>query len=103
MTEVRAKVGFEHYGRRQRDEEFEVSPQQAKSLQSRGLVEIIGEADNAVPLHAAGEPLSASPAAQASTPPTPKPSASGETSARSKKAARKLAKNAASSKVAAEA
>lgn len=47
---------------------------------------------SSTPSEAAGEPSSASPAAQASTPPTPPPSEPGETAPEPSKAAKKVAK-----------
>lgn len=43
MTKVVALCSFEHSGRRQRDVEFEVSPQHAKLLAVRGLVSLVGD------------------------------------------------------------
>ena len=64
MPEVIALSAFEHNGSRRRNERFEVSDTHARALERAGLVEIIGAADD--PGKAAGAPLSASPAAQAS-------------------------------------
>lgn len=98
MTQVKALTGFDHAGRRRKDDEFEVSPNVAKQLEQRRLVEIIGEPESSVPSDAVGEPSSASPAAQVSVPTTPQPSASGATAPPAKKAAKKVAKKTARSR-----
>ncbi len=65
MALVQALDGFEHQGSRKRGQRFSVSTQVARKLRDAGLVAIVGEADTAHPTLAAGNPLSASPAAPA--------------------------------------
>lgn len=75
MVKVTARASFEHGGKRRPGDEFEVSEFQARELVRRGLVAMTEGDRN--PLPAAGEPSSASQAAQASPQTTAKPSGRG--------------------------
>lgn len=77
MALVKAKTGFEHYGRRRRGDLFEVSDVQAKELAQKGLAELLDESP-APRVTAGGDPpSSASPAVQASPQTTAKQSGGG--------------------------
>lgn len=67
MTQVLAKANFDHDKPKRPGDLFEVSPQAAKQLERKGLVEIIGDGPAVEnPTTSAGASSSASPADQAS-------------------------------------
>lgn len=76
MPKVTALQSFDHGGSRRTGDMFDVSERHAKELAARGLVRIVGDSAGD-PTPAAGTPLSASPAAQASPQTTVKQSGAG--------------------------
>lgn len=75
MVLVTATAGFDHVGRRQRGEVFDVSQQQAIALKRKGLVTY--DENQVDPDQAAGETSSASQVAQASAQTTARKSGRG--------------------------
>ncbi|HBP1136129.1 hypothetical protein [Pseudomonas aeruginosa] len=75
MVLVTALKGFDHGGRRRRDEQFDVSPQHAAALKRNGLVTY--DENQADPDPAAGEKSSASQVAPVSAQTTAKQSGRG--------------------------
>jgi hypothetical protein len=86
MIEVRALESFEHSGTRRPGDRFKVSPNQARRLSDKGLVELVRGRGN--PRKAAGTPSSASPAAQACIPTTSNESDAGAKKRRGRRKAR---------------
>ncbi|ARP86291.1 hypothetical protein CAL13_08835 [Bordetella genomosp. 9] len=76
MVTVTARQSFDHDGKRMPGDQFEVSEQHAKQLACKGLIDTWSN-DSADPQEAAGEPSSASQAAQASRRTTAKRSGRG--------------------------
>ena len=73
MPKVSVIQSFEHNGMRRLGDQFTVSLQAARKLRDRGLVEFDDPESDERPSEAAGNPSSASPAAQASHEPTATP------------------------------
>jgi hypothetical protein len=85
MVEVTALKGFDHDGRRRKDDVFEASLHHARALKRQRLVSFDDPEEGADPSGAAGGKSSASRAGQASRPKTAKPSAGGSKTSKTAK------------------